>query len=144
MKNKTLSLIAFSIMAIIISGCTSNRLSLVDKGLVSTKKHNSEKVRILWSDVYQQDDQTWVYGVLKQRRPGTSSIKTHVDIQVSTKDGSVFYETISEDIYVPRNRIGKGVDWKRFRVHLPDALPVDAHISTIVHSGPHVLNDSEL
>jgi hypothetical protein len=75
MKNKTLSLIVFSIMAIIISGCTSNRFSLVDKGLVSTKKHNSEKIRILWPDVYQQDDQTWVYGVLKQRGYTSGSIK---------------------------------------------------------------------
>jgi hypothetical protein len=80
MRNKILGLIAFNIMATIISGCTINRISLADKGLVSVKKHDSKKVRILWIGVYKQNGQTWAYGVLKQRGYTSGSIKTHVDI----------------------------------------------------------------
>lgn len=136
-KSAILILVGILFSALTLSGCSANRVSLADQGLVSVEQQDSEKVKILWTDVYQQDGQTWVYGVLKQRRSGTSSIKTHVDIKVSTKDGSVYYETISEDIYVPRNRVGKGVDWMRFRVHLPEELPEGSQIKMIAHAGKH-------
>ena len=134
MRNKILGLITLSVMAAIISGCATNQTSLADKGIVSVKKHDSDKVRILWTDVYQQDSQTWAYGVLKQRGTSPSVIRTHVDIQVLNSDGSVYYEILSRDVYVPRNRVGKGPDWKRFRVQLPDELPKDSRISMTVHS----------
>ena len=125
-------------MMLIFSGCNTNRVSLVEQGLVLVAKQPSEKIDILWTDVYKQDGQTWVYGVLKQRGSGTSAIKTHIDIQVSALDGSVYCEAISEDIYVPRNRVGKGIDWKRFKVRLPEELLDGSQISMTVHSGSQV------
>ncbi|MBM4103136.1 MAG: hypothetical protein FJ263_03675 [Planctomycetes bacterium] len=141
MRNKILGLIAFSVMATIISGCATNQISLADKGLVSVKKHDGEKVKILWTDVYQQAGQTWAYGVLKQRGINPASIKTHVDIQVLNPDGSIRYETITDNLFVPRKCAGKGPDWKGFRVQLPNDLPKDSQISMTVHSGGHEKSD---
>ena len=125
------------IATLILAGCSANRVSLADKGLVSVEKQDSEKVKILWTDVYEQDGQTWIYGVLKQRGNNPSAIKTHVDIQVLNTDGSTQYETKTDNIFMPRNRVGKGADWKRFRVQLPDELPKYFQISMKVHSGIH-------
>ncbi|MDD5458640.1 MAG: hypothetical protein PHF37_04545 [Phycisphaerae bacterium] len=137
MRNKILGLITFSVIATIISGCATNQITLVDKGLVSVEKHDGDKVKILWTDVYQKDGQAWAYGVLEQQGISTSSIKTHVDIQVLKPDGSVQYETITDDLFVPRNRVGKGPNWKRFRVQLPSEISVGMKIFMTVHSGEH-------
>ena len=87
--------------------------------------------------------QTWAYGILKQYGIGTSSIKTHVDIQVFNPDGSIQYETITDELFVPRNRVGKGPDWKRFRVQIPNKLPKDSQINMTVHSGSHEKSDAK-
>ena len=140
MKCKKLAILmmaGISLVTLVLSGCSSNRISLADQGLVSVEKHGSEKVKILWTDVYQQDGQTWLYGVLKQRFPSPSAIRTHVDIQVLNSDGAIQYETATEDVLVPRNRIGKGLDWKRFRVRLPEKLLEGSQISMTVHSSSH-------
>ena len=121
-----------------ISGCAANQVSLVDEGLVSVEKQNSEKVKIIGTDVYQKDGQTWAYGFLKQQGYHPSSVKTHVDIQILSKDGSVQYETVSEDVYVPRNRTGKGPNWKRFNVKLAWEISEGVKIKMIVEHGGHV------
>lgn len=136
MKQVTL-MILLILSVLSIPGCATNRVSLVDSNQVSVAKQESEKVKILWTDVYQKDGQTWAYGVLKQRDYHPSAIKTHVDIQVLSKDGSVQYEAFSEEIYVPRNRVGKGPDWKRFRVPLPTEISDGSKISMTVHFGKH-------
>lgn len=136
MKRKILS-IAAVVLSIVISGCSSNYTSLAGRGLVSVEEQDSDKVKILWTDVYQQDGQKWAYGVLKQRNFGSGVIQTHVDIQVLNTDGSVEYETITEDLFVPRNRIGNGTGWKKFRVLLPENLPEGSKVSMMVHSGSH-------
>ena len=137
MTNKLLGLIALGVMAAIISGCATRRHCLADNGLVSVRTQDGEKVRILWTDVYQQDGRTWAYGVLKRRAISSSAIRTHIDIQVLDPDGSVYYEIFSRDVYVPRNRVGKGPDWKEFRARLPDELSKDSKIDMTVHSGSH-------
>ena len=136
-----MTMVVILIATLMLAGCSANRISLAEKGLVSVEKQDSEKVKILWTDVYEQDGQTWVYGVLKQRGYTSSSTKTHVDIQILDTDGLVHYEVISKDMYVPQNRIGKGIDWKRFRVQLPDALPKDSQIKMTVHGGSHEKSD---
>jgi len=59
MKKKVLSLIittVFGILTIIISGCATNRIDLVDTGMLSLEQHNTGKVYIAWSGAYEQDD----------------------------------------------------------------------------------------
>lgn len=132
-----LTMVGILTAALTLSGCSANRVSLAGQGLVSVEKRDSKKVKILWPDVYQQDDRTWAYGVLKQRAPSSRAIKTHVDIQVLNSDGSIQYETRTEDLFVPHKRVGRGPDWKRFKVQLPDKLPKNSQISMTVHSGSH-------
>ena len=74
-KSAILAIVGSLLATITLSGCSSNRVSLADQRIVSVEKQGSEKVKILWADLYQQDGQTWAYGVLKQRWLGNSSIK---------------------------------------------------------------------
>ncbi|HML73198.1 MAG TPA: hypothetical protein PKB02_01755 [Anaerohalosphaeraceae bacterium] len=137
MSKNCLQLMVVGILVFVVSGCAANRVSLMDTNQVTVAKQDSEKIRILWTDVYQTDGQTWAYGALKQRGYHPSSIKAHVDIQVLSEDGSVQYETFSDDVYVPRNRPGKGPDWRRFKVQLAENIPTEAVVAMKVHSGKH-------
>ena len=46
---------ALIVAALLFSGCSSNRISLAEKNLVSVKKQDSKKIEILWADVYEKD-----------------------------------------------------------------------------------------
>jgi len=137
-SNNCLHIAVVGVLISVVSGCVVDRISLVDTNQVTVVKQESEKIKILWTDVYQKDGHTWVYGALKQKgyRP-SMPIKTHVDVQVLSEDGSILYEAFSEDIYVPRNQVGKGPDWKRFRVKLSENLPADSRVNIQVHTGSH-------
>ena len=136
-KLTTLFIVGTLSVAVTLSGCSSNRASLTNQGHVSVEKQGSEKIEILWTDVYEQDGQTWAYGILKQRGISAGAIKTHVDIQVLSPDGFIQYKTTTDDLFVPRNRVGRGSDWERFRIQLPEGLPKDSQIYMTVHSGIH-------
>ena len=140
-KLTTLMVAGILLVALVIFGCSANRISLADQGCVSVKNQGSERIKILWTDVYQQDGQIWAYGVLKQSASNSSAIKTHVDVCVLAPDGSAQYETTSKELYVPRNRVGKGPDWKRFRVQLPIEISVGTRISMAVHSSAHKVRE---
>ncbi len=121
-----------SIVCLMIAGCSGNRISLNDE-LVSVETDDS-KIEVLWTDVYEQDGQAWIYGVLKQKAINTGLIKAHVDVWVLGSDGSVQNRIATDELTIPRNLIGKGPNVKRFRVKLPDRLPEDYQISMNVHS----------
>jgi protein involved in sex pheromone biosynthesis len=87
MKRQVLILLAAGAMSFMISGCAANQVSLVDEKMVSVKEKSSEKVKILWTDVYQQDGRIWAAGILEQQGLGTGAVKTHVDIQVWLRMG---------------------------------------------------------
>ena len=127
--------IVFIALFIGLSGCSTSRVSLSDRSIVSVEKQDSEKIKILWTDIYQEEGKTWVYGVFKQPSTTGGTIKTHLDIQLMAPDGDVQYETVSKEIYVPRNRIGKGPDWKRFRVKLGMDIQEGSKVLIKVHSG---------
>jgi len=127
-------LVFFGALSLVFYGCSSNHLSLSEQDIF-VQKQNSEKVEILWVDVYCAGDGAWISGVLKQQHFGTAAICVHVDVQVLSPDGSVLYESASKDIRVPRDRIGKGIDWKRFHVRLPEKPTEGSRISMTVHPG---------
>jgi hypothetical protein len=142
MREKTFtisSVLILSVLMVFVSGCAVNRVSLVDTHQVSVARQDSEKIKILWTDIYQKDGQTWAYGVLKQSSSVGGTLKAHVDVQVVSPDGSLQYETISKELYVPRKRIGR-MDWKRFRVQLPTEISEGSNISITVHVGKHTEN----
>ncbi len=120
----------------IISGCSTNRVSLVDQGIVTVKTVPSEKVSILWADVYRDGKDVVVYGVVQRRSYTNYPMKRHVDVTISSPDGTILQEARTPDIYVPSHRPGKTVDWKRFEVRFPD-IPQDSKVQMVVHSRRH-------
>ena len=133
----TVTMAGITACVLALAGCSVNPHSMTGDNRVSVEKQDSEKVKILWTDVYQEDGQTWAYGVLKQPHPYPSAVKTHVDIQVLSEDRTVGYETFSDDLYVPRNRCGKGPNWVRFKVQLAGDIPTGSTVNMTVHSGTH-------
>ena len=124
-----------------VEGCATNRVDLVDKGVVSVETVPSKRIDILWTDVYRQGDDSIIYGALQQRGQRIYTIKAHVDITIRAEDGSIRQELRSDDINVPRRRVGKGPDWRRFRVRVPHGIAKGSAVSTVVHSGCHVQMD---
>jgi hypothetical protein len=126
---------ALGVLSMVFSGCAAKQVSLVQNNQITVAKRDDGKVKILWTDVYQQDGRTWAYGVLEQQGLTMTPVKTHVDIRVEAPDGSVTYETISDDVYIPGHRVGKGVHWKRFKTQLPNTLSAGSQITMTVHNG---------
>lgn len=129
--------IALGVLMAFIPGCATNRIDLVDKGLVSVETVPSKRVNILWTDVYQDGNDMVVYGVVQRRSYTSYPLKTHVDIAVLSPEGTVLQETRTQDIYVPRRIPGKGINWKRFEVRFPSIPAEGSKVSIVTHSDSH-------
>ena len=123
---------ALSILAIVISGCSS-RNSLVEQGIASVETKPSKNVEILWTDVYKDGEDIIVYGVVRRRSHTSYPLKTHVDAAILTPDGKVLREAHTPDIYVPRFVPDKGINFKRFEVRFPD-VPGNFSVQAAAHS----------
>ena len=66
-----------------ISGCVTNRVSLVDESMVSVEKQGNETVEILWTDVYQDGEDTVVYGVIRRRRMEDGEVGFQISFKIS-------------------------------------------------------------
>ncbi len=144
MKRKVSGLIGLSMSATIISGCVTNRISLADEGLVWVETVPSKKVKILWTDVYEDGNDVVVYGVLRRIGHSSFPFNIHVDVTVFSPDGKVLYENRTQEIGVPRRVVGKGVDWKRFEVRFPEQIPEGSSIRAVCHADPHNDEKSKL
>ncbi|HHA18796.1 MAG TPA: hypothetical protein ENK70_03730 [Methylophaga sp.] len=139
MKQKVLGLvgIGLGVLLVTISGCAANRVSLADEGIVSVETVPGKKVKILWTDVYEDDNDVVVYGVLRRIGYSSGSFSIHVDVTVFSPDEEVLYENRTSVIGVPRRVVGKGVDWKRFEVRFPGQIPEGSSIRAVCHAGRH-------
>jgi len=140
MKKKVLNsaaIMALAILTIIISGCAANRVNLTDAGIVTIQQHTPGKVRIAWSDAYEDEDGFVVTGVLRRHDLVGMPIKTHVNVTVFAPDGNILDEARSRDIYVPRRRIGRGQSFTRFRVNFPTIPTEGSKISITTHTSTH-------
>lgn len=122
-------------LAVSLGGCASNRISLTDKDLVSVKTIVDKKVAILWADVYEDDKGTVVYGVLQRRSHTSYPLKTHVNVTILSANDTILQEGNTPDIYVPRRIVGKGIDWKRFKVRFPNRIAEGSKIIIAIYSG---------
>jgi hypothetical protein len=143
MRKKVLSLVAIGVLTAIISGCVTNRVSLVDENMVSVEKQGNETVEILWTDAYQDGEDTVVYGVIRRRSHTSYPIKTHADVAIVSPDGTMLQEARTPDIYVARRVPGKGIDWTRFNIRFPGMLTQGSKVNMVVHSGSHVQSDNK-
>ena len=92
--------IALVMLVALLSGCTSNRLDLVDSGALRLEKRPSAKIYIPWSEAYEDQEGFVVTGVLRRRDPVGLPIKAHVDVTIVTPDGTTLGEASSSDIYI--------------------------------------------
>lgn len=140
MKKKVLSLVAVMVLgmlSVVISGCATDRVDLVDAGVLSLEQHTTGKVYIAWSDAYEDGDGFVVTGVLRRRDTVGLPIKTHVDVTILSPDGTIIEESHSSDVYVPRRIIGRGQSLQRFRVRFPSIPAEGSKVSIVTHSGSH-------
>ena len=141
MKKKVLSLVittVFGILTIIISGCATNRIDLVDTGVISLEQRNMGKVYIAWSGAYEQDDGFVITGVLRRRDHIGMAIRAHVDVTVLSPDGTILDEARSSDFYVSRCIIGRScLSFERFKVCFPNIPANGSLVRLVSHSGRH-------
>jgi hypothetical protein len=140
MEKKVLKLVAVMVLGmltVVISGCATDRVNLVDAGVLNLEQHNTGKVYIAWSDAYEDGDGFVVTGVLRRRDTVGLPIKAHVDITIQSPDGAIIDESRSSDVHVPRRIIGRGQSLKRFRVRFPSISVEGSKVSIVTHSGSH-------
>jgi hypothetical protein len=121
---KMIILVIFVLTFGFLTGCATNRIDLVDSGVLTLEKQATGKVYIAWSDAYEDGDGFVVTGVLRRRDTVGLPIKAHVDITIQSPDGKVLNEGRSSDVYVPRRIIGRGQSLQRFRVSFPQIPPL--------------------
>ncbi len=111
-------------LAVIVGSCfASNRIDLVDQGVVSLEQQHSKKVRIAWGNVKQDGEDIIVSGALMRRAITSYPIWRHVKITVLAPDGTVLQEARTSNIKVPRRVPGRGFNTKRFEVRLAGIPP---------------------
>ncbi len=111
-------------LAIISGSCfASNRINLVDQGVVSLEQQHSKKVRTAWSNVQQDGEDIIVSGVLMRQAITSYPIWRHVEVTVLAPDGAVLQEARTSNIKVPRRVPGRGFNTKRFEVRLAGIPP---------------------
>jgi len=140
MENKVLNLAAVMVLgmlSVIFSGCATDRVDLVDAGVLSLEQQTTGKVYIAWSDAYEDGDGFVVSGVLRRRDTVGLPIKAHVDITIQSSDGTIIDESRSSDVHVPRRIIGRGQSLQRFRVRFPSIPAEGSKVSIVTHSGSH-------
>jgi hypothetical protein len=65
-------------------------------------------------------------------------LKSHIDEIIYFVEGTILQEGHTKAIYVPGRRVGKGINWERFRLQFPGLPPEGAKIKMVVEHGEHV------
>ena len=134
---KSVAIVVYGLLIVIIPGCATDRVDPVDAGVVNLEQHSTGKVYIAWSDAYDDGDGFVVTGVLRRRDTVGLPIKAHVDITIQSPDGTIIDESRSSDVHVPRRIIGRGQSLQRFSVRFPSIPAKGSKISIVTHSGSH-------
>ncbi len=127
----------FITIASVVSGCATNRVDLVDAGVVTIDQQAAGKVYVAWSSAHECEDGMVITGVLRRSDHIGSPIKAHVDVTVISPGGRVVDTARSNHVYVPRRRTGRGQSLQRFTVRLPDIPPRGSSVRLVSHSGLH-------
>ena len=128
---KTLVTGCLLLVSVSFLGCASNGTNISKTGKVSIERIPSEKIFIPWADVYQIEKGLVLKGVIERRNYSPGTVTSHVDTYMaSTKQ----YISSSDEIVLGQKRVGRGIQWKRFSIILPDNV-VQEQIVAQVHLG---------
>jgi hypothetical protein len=138
MKKKVLSLViatVFSLLTVLISGCTTNRVDLADTGRINLEQGKMSKVYIAWNSAYEKDDGLMITGVLRRHDHVGIPIRAHVDVYVLSPEGIILDEARSSDVYVSRRITGRSCQGlERFKVRLPNMPAKQSLVRVVSHS----------
>ena len=134
---KMMILVIFVLSFDFLAGCSTNRVDLVDSGVLTLEKQATGKVYIAWSDAYEDGDGFVVTGVLRRRDTVGLPIKAHVDITIQSPDGTIIDESRSSYVHVPRHITSRGQSFRRFKVRFPRIPDKGSKVSAVAHVGHH-------
>lgn len=112
----------------------SKRIDLAKSGQVTLENHNPGKVKVLWSHAYEADGQLIVNGVLKRQDHSAPPIPAHVHVLEVSDNEQIVESLQTHELYVPRNRTGRGNDWKSFEVRSKTMPQPGSRIILTVHT----------
>lgn len=144
MKQIQVRLMLFCSFLVVGGGCATNRTSLTDTGHVTIENRYYGKVKILWSSAYEKEGDFIVNGVLKKRDYTADSVPAHVHVLVLSCENNIIQSMNTSNLYVPRNRVGHGNNWKRFEVSSTSVPEKDSRILVIVHTHTDSHTDKDL
>jgi len=116
-----------------LTGCTSNKVSCPHDHKIITAKGDSALVHIPYVDVQHEGDTLIVSGALKRHGRSSQSLTAHVDVSVFDEQDKLIKQARSDEIHVPSRRVGKGLNFTRFKV----SVPVNVQQNMTVHAQPH-------
>lgn len=128
--------LAWGIQLLALSGCAGLGENVSKKGLVAVERVSSQKVAILWADVYKIDENLGVRGVVHRCEYSSQPLLVHVDAAVLSADGEILEEAMGQDVWVPRRSVGKGFHYGNFEIDLPIAPPEGGTVKLVCHAGP--------
>jgi hypothetical protein len=129
---KTIIYVLFIGMAF-MAGCSeTSRIDSDDILDIEVKTVPSKKIKILWYEVYKQDNAFVVSGVLQQYGIANYGTKTSLNITVYSPAGKVLHEKDITGIHVPRRVVGDGIKWRKFKAHFPGEPSDDSKITITV------------
>ena len=103
-----------------MAGCSeTSRIDSDDILDVDVKTVPSKKIKILWYEVYKQDDAFIVSGVLQQFGIANYGTKASIEVTVRSSQGSILHHKRLSDINIPRNVPGSGIKWRKFKARFP-------------------------
>ncbi len=103
-----------------MAGCSeTSRIDRDDILDVKVKTVPSKKIKILWCEVYRQNNAFIVSGVLQQFGIANYGTKASLNITVHSPTGKVLHEKDIIGIGVPRRVVGDGIKWRKFKARFP-------------------------
>lgn len=139
---KTITVL-IGITLLITGGCTPST-NLTKEGRITLTNHSTGKVKILWSQANASDGQLVVSGTLKRLDRAAPPLRVHIHALEINPDKEIVQSLKSDHIYVPRRRVARGPDWKRFELRSSTLPQPDAQLRLIVHSHEETHTDQDL
>jgi len=143
MKQKSRNLLLSSIVLVYLSGCAT-RLDLAKSGHVTVETYSPGKVKILWGHATDVDRHFVVSGQLKRLDRAAMPLRVHVHVLELSPDNTILQSLQCSGVYVPRRRVGKGPNWKRFEVRSVILPKTGSRIVIIVHNHNEPHSDQQL
>ena len=141
-KQSIINIAVVSLLIVVVgisSSCSAaNRTNLVKSGVVNIEKERTGKAYIAWSSAYEENGELVIIGSLRRSDRVGSSIKTHVDVEIVSANGTVQSKARSSAIAVSKRIKGRSYQgFERFEIRMAGVPAKGSVIRLVSHSGRH-------